>query len=135
MPSSSSLRGSRIGAGPPGVPDAGSQELASRTTVLFRCGQGHKVILTFADEEGAEIPASTACRRCGMPAARGSAPPALPKPCSIARQRPGGRALLTGSEPRRDIGTGSSAKQCPTQRNPEVAERSGQVSFRVGTRP
>ncbi len=79
MPSSSSLRGSRIGAGPPRVPNAGSQELAPRTTVLFRCGQGHKMTLTFADEAGVEIPASTACRRCGMPAGRGSAPPALPK--------------------------------------------------------
>jgi hypothetical protein len=82
MPSSSSLRGSRIGAGPPGVPDAGSQELAPRTTVLFRCGQGHKMTLTFADEAGVEIPASTACRRCGMPAGWGSAPPALPKPAA-----------------------------------------------------
>ncbi len=82
MPSSSSLRGSRIGAGPPGVPDAGRQELAPRTTVLFRCGQGHKMTLTFADEAGVEIPANPACRRCGMPAGRGSAPPALPKPAA-----------------------------------------------------
>src|ERR1700730_872568 len=69
------MRGVRIGAGPPG--EAGRGVAAPRVRVSYWCASNHETAPDFA--ETAEIPGSWVCR-CGRPAGRdpGQVPPGPP---------------------------------------------------------
>ena len=70
------IRGSRIGAGPMGEAERG--EAAPRTAISFWCANDHESTPSFI--EGANVPESWDCPRCGWPAGRDRAnPPAPPK--------------------------------------------------------
>lgn len=72
----SSIRGSRVGAGPMGEDERGTP--APRTAVSFFCANGHESKPTFS--EGVEPPETWDCPRCGYPGGRDSEnPPAPPK--------------------------------------------------------
>lgn len=69
---SSSIRGSRIGAGPIGENERG--ETAPRQRVPYFCANGHRSTPAFAHD--AELPQEWDCPRCGLPAGQDeSAPP------------------------------------------------------------
>ena len=69
---SSSIRGSRIGAGPMGENERG--EAAPRQRVPYFCANGHRSTPAFAHD--AELPDEWDCPRCGLPAGQDeSAPP------------------------------------------------------------
>jgi hypothetical protein len=67
------MRGLRIGAGPPGEPERGTA--APRVLVSYWCASKHETTPNFAT--GAVIPDSWVCR-CGRPAALGQVPPDPP---------------------------------------------------------
>ena len=77
MVGTNSIRGSRIGAGPPGEGERG--ETAGRVRVDFWCANGHLTRPSFADD--VEPPELWDCPRCGCPAGQDAgAPPSAPKP-------------------------------------------------------
>lgn len=71
---SSSIRGSRVGAGPSGERERG--DAVPRKSVAYFCGQQHRTEVNFALE--AEVPEVWDCPRCGLPA--GTDPDAPPGP-------------------------------------------------------
>ena len=74
--SGSSIRGSRVGAGPMGEDERG--EPAPRVAISFWCANEHESKPTFAI--GVEPPEEWDCPRCGYPAGRDKEnPPAPPK--------------------------------------------------------
>ncbi|MCU1531112.1 MAG: polymerase-binding protein RbpA [Arthrobacter sp.] len=79
--SASGFRGTRVGATEGGSPrhepldGAGAGQ--PRIRVAYRCVKGHETLLVFAQLPEAEIPGVWDCRRCGGPATRDGAEPAL----------------------------------------------------------
>ncbi len=71
---SSSIRGSRIGAGPMGENERG--ESAPRQHVPFFCANGHRSAPAFAHD--AEVPETWDCPRCGLPAGQDEQAPPPP---------------------------------------------------------
>lgn len=68
MAGSNVIRGSRVGAGPMGEAERG--DAAPRLTISYWCARGHETTPSFAVEEGAVVPETWDCPRCGLPAGR-----------------------------------------------------------------
>lgn len=76
MSGGSTIRGSRVGAGPMGEAERG--EAAPREHVSYYCANHHVIRPAFAVD--AEIPETWDCPKCGLPANRDSQnPPPPPK--------------------------------------------------------
>ncbi|MCZ3386544.1 MAG: RNA polymerase-binding protein RbpA [Actinomycetia bacterium] len=76
MAGGSAIRGSRVGAGPMGEAERG--EPAPRRRISYWCANAHESRPSFAD--GADIPDTWDCPRCGMPAGQNrETPPSAPK--------------------------------------------------------
>lgn len=72
----SSIRGSRVGAGPMGEQDRGQQ--AERVTISFYCSNGHSVHPSFAATVAeADLPVEVDCPSCGLPSGRDKDNPPL----------------------------------------------------------
>lgn len=65
---SSSIRGTKVGAGPAG--DIVRGEIAPSQDVTYFCLNGHETDVAFAAEGDVEIPQTWTCRFCGFDAGR-----------------------------------------------------------------
>jgi hypothetical protein len=75
------MRGLRIGAGPPGEAERG--DAAPCVTVSYWCANNHETAPNFA--ETAEIPGTWVCMRCGQPAGQDEGNPPAPERVRMVR--------------------------------------------------
>jgi hypothetical protein len=76
MAGGSSIRGSRVGAGPMGEAERG--ESIARFRVSYWCANGHETKPSFAEDGTVEVPAEWDCPRCGFPAGQDKNKPPMP---------------------------------------------------------